>query len=138
MKFSTPLLLCIGLQLFGSHPALARSGTGKPPIPDGSGGEPINLVAAEKDPNVLRGTCTLVEGPTDSFSSPCVDLVIVLTDEKGAEISRTRTTSKGAFKFTADKKKVYLLGAGSDLYELISPTGSFHGGTTVELKFREK
>jgi len=140
MKNLIGLALCLGSLIFASVSAFGRTaapgkGTG---IPEGGGSEPIRLDSAEKNPDTVRGTCNLSEGAKTSFSSPCVNIVIELLDESGAEISRTRTSTKGAFKFSADKSKTYRIKPVSKAYVLVSPRTTFRGGDTVDLQLQQK
>jgi len=120
------------------------SGKWSPPIPEGAGGNPIAIGKAGKNPNTIRGNCTVIDKTKPSASArtessePCVDIVISLTDEKGSEISRTRTTSKGAFRFVADQTKTYRVSAVSPQYELVSQNPVIHGGDNIDIQLQEK
>lgn len=144
MKILAALMMCLGLQLFTCDLSQARGGPGKGSgIPEGGGSEPIPLGVAEKNDDLIRGTCNLTEAQKTAdqkteFTSPCVDVVIVLNDEDGNELARTRTTSKGGFKFAAEKAKAYRIDAASSHYELVSPTAAVHAGDTVQLQLKQK
>lgn len=90
-----------------------------------------------KNAKMIRGHCTILEGPGNPITTPCSNTVLILNDEKGAELFRTRTTSKGDFEFSAEETGKYRIGSGSKFYDLVSPTRLLRGGESVEVNLRE-
>jgi len=99
---------------------------------------PVGKRSPGPAPGALRGSCGIVPSDTMMLPGPCVNIMLVLNDEKGVEVERTRTNTQGAFEFSVDINKVYRVVSGSKLYEILAPQGLVHGGSTITVKIREK
>jgi len=105
-----------------------KRGGGKKPNPNPSAG----------NPDSVRGTCTVIESPSNPIAGPCVTTMLVLNDIDGNEIAKDRTTAQGQFEFTAERGKAYKIAPGSKYYNLVSPTTAIHGGDKINLQLQQK
>jgi hypothetical protein len=140
MKLASRLVPLLLLLL--AFPALADDGTPPSPTQPSSArrahGKRLNPSATSKNPGTIRGRCTVVESDSNPIAGPCVDMVLLLNDEKGNEVLRTRTSAKGDFEFAADPAVKYRVGSGSKFYDLVQPEGLLHGGASVDMRLRQK
>jgi hypothetical protein len=91
-----------------------------------------------KGANTVRGTCSILESQFNPIPGPCVNTLLVVSDVKGEELARTRTSAKGEFEFTAERATSYRIGSGSQAYEVVSPSDPVQGGSRVVVKLRQK
>lgn len=85
----------------------------------------------------LEGFCYIAEGPTNPKPGPCVNLLLILNDEGGKELYKTRTSSQGIFEFSSEAEKVYHIVSGSPFYEVVAPK-AVRGGTKINLQLQQK
>jgi hypothetical protein len=103
------------------------------------GGKNSNATpSANSNPGAIKGTCTVVESPSNPIAGPCVTTMLILNDIDGNEVARDRTTAQGQFEFSADQGKAYKLAPGSKFYDLIAPKTTVHGGDKVNLQLQQK
>jgi hypothetical protein len=102
------------------------------------GGKRLNPDKGSKSTSSVRGTCGTAASTTNPLAGPCVNIELILNDEKGAEIERTRTSQSGRFEFAAKKGTNYRIVSGSKFFEVISPKDLIHGGNSVDLQLRQK
>jgi len=102
------------------------------------GGKKMNIGKASKNPGTIRGSCTVVESPSNPFANTCVNILLILRDQEGNEVSKSRTTSKGEFEFATDTGKLFRLESGSRFYAVVAPKDLIHGGALVNLKLQQK
>jgi len=80
----------------------------------------------------------MLKSDNNPISGPCVNLVLVLLDEKGTEVLKSRTNPRGQIEFAAEKGKVYRIIPGSRFYEIKAPLDLIHGGDTVKIFLKLK
>jgi len=103
------------------------------------GGKNSNNSQPTSNPGSIKGTCTVVESPSNPIAGPCVTTMLILNDIDGNEVARDRTTAQGQFEFTADPGKAYKLAPGSKFYDLVAPKTTVHGGDSkVNLQLQQK
>lgn len=85
----------------------------------------------------VEGFCFIGESSTNLHPGPCVNLLLILNDDQGVEVARTRTTSQGMFEFAAESQKLYHVVSGSKFYEVAIPK-SVHGGSKINLQLQQK
>ena len=138
------VLLCHGFVLASSARADSGSATDmNTPTAEGrtgrrGGGKRVNPDKGGRSAGTISGNCSTVESPMNPLAGACVNTLLALNDEKGAEVSKTRTNIKGDFEFAGEPSKAYHLVSGSQYYEVVSPTAFVHGGDHVTLKLRQK
>ena len=91
-----------------------------------------------KGPIEIKGTCSILQSPSNPLAGPCVNLVIVLNHEDGTEFVKNRTTSQGTFSFEAESGQQYQLALGSKLYDIVSPKGLIQAGQKIDLRLQQK
>jgi hypothetical protein len=102
------------------------------------GGKKINPMPAGKGAGTIRGECETLASPSNPLAGSCTDLELVLSDEKGVEVMKTRTSKNGHFEFAGEAGKNYRITSGSKYYEAVSPEGFVHGGDAVSLQLKQK
>jgi hypothetical protein len=102
------------------------------------GGKNSNNSQPTSNPGSIKGTCTVVESPSNPIAGPCVTTMLILNDIDGNEVARDRTTAQGQFEFTADPGKAYKIAPGSKFYDLVAPKTAVHGGDKVNLQLQQK
>ena len=136
--------LCLVTVTLASHPSFAAKSSsrdkGVGDAANSSAGEPLYLQAAKKDSNLIHGTCVIISGTKDDglANIPCADTQLILNSADGQEISRTRTGTKGFFKFVAEEGKSYRITAAAKAYEVIAPRKAIQSGQHVKLRLRQK
>lgn len=134
----SPKLSALFLLLLAS-PALAGDGWDGTSDPAPAVGEKLH---AEKkiEPPVqmdIRGHCTVRPGPGNPISEPCANLQLVLVDDKGKEMARTRTDVDGAFSFDAPGRGLFRIQSGSSYFEVANP-GDHDKNGDVNLELARK
>ena len=80
----------------------------------------------------------ILPGSSNPVESPCSNLMLILKDQAGKEITRDRTTADGSFSFPAEIGKVYTIGAGSRFYENKTPKAITHAGENIQVLLIQK
>jgi hypothetical protein len=136
MKYQT-WFLGVGLvlsTLFGSaswaqpSPSELRNANHHPP------GE----AAGPSDTDKIRGECKILAGHGNLMPGDCVGVMLVLLDSTGTEVSRTRTSNKGEFEFTARPREKFKILSGSKFYEVVSPNVPIPSGVSLEVDLQQK
>lgn len=102
--------------------------------------QPIRETERDKKPALgkISGRCVLIAGNGNMFDTPCVNILLVLNDETGKEIVKTRTDKNGEFNFEAPANAKYKISSGSRFIEVVSPTYFLASGSHVNLSLRQK
>ncbi|MEW6058151.1 MAG: hypothetical protein AB1540_16210 [Bdellovibrionota bacterium] len=84
--------------------------------------------------STIGGRCILKSSASDRLGLPCVNLVLVLSEVDGKEVSRRPTSQKGEFLFPVEKNKKYALAVASEKLKAASDLkGPFVMGDEVVL-----
>jgi len=76
------------------------------------------LVAKQKAPvGFIEGKCRLRAASDSNIFLPCQNVVVVLLNSKGEEVSRSNT-NEGSFSFSAKKNEKYQLKVASKAFQL--------------------
>lgn len=116
----------------------ATSNSAPPARASGTARKRLYLSPAQKNPGSIHGQCIVVETLGNPITSPCVNLLLILNDDQGAQVEQTRTTGEGKFAFSGKAGKLYTIVPGSRLYEVTAPEHPIKGGSNIELKLRAK
>ena len=97
----------------------------------------------KKDPesnaaNTLGGHCEVRVGPGQPIASDCVTILLVLSDEKGVEVARTRTNAKGVFSFAVKPNQKFVISSGSHFYQVVTPKSPVSSGQNVAVTLEQK
>lgn len=136
-RLQSCLLLFLAIASLAS--LVHADGDSTPPTGRRRGGGKRNSIGpSSKNPGAIRGTCSIVESPTNPLPGPCVNVLLILNDPKGNEVVKDRTTPQGGFDFSAEPGKAYNIISGSKFYEVVTPKDVVHGGEKVNLVLRQK
>ena len=102
------------------------------------GGKQLNPDPGTHSPGTIIGNSGTKASTSNPIPGACVNLLLVLNDETGAEVEKTRTTVKGHFEFAGEAGKNYTIASGSKFYEVVAPQGLIHGGDRVNLQLQQK
>lgn len=89
-------------------------------------------------PGKVVGRCTMLASTGGLGDTPCVELILILKDGKGAEVVRTRTDRSGNFAFEATDNTPYTIDVSSKLVQVVAPTEAVMTEKMIELKIRQK
>lgn len=96
------------------------------------------IQAPKPGPGKLVGHCTLLAGGGNLIEGPCDSALLILDDDKGQELVRTRTDKNGEFLFEAPTDGKFRIASGSRFIEVVSPMDLLHSGIHVDLKLKQK
>lgn len=139
-------LVTAALVILSASDALVRASfaqTGANPGVDGtnirhSGGKRMRINDSRAtDPNLIQGSCSIVQSDNNPIPGPCVNVMLSLVDMNGAEISQARTDGKGHFEFIAqDTKTEYHLVPKSKSYQLIGAQPPLKAGAKLSIQLK--
>ncbi len=93
----------------------------------------------KKNVGTISGKCALIANQKNPFPSTCSDTQLILSDDKGTELLRTRTDKDGNFSFgDTVAEQSYQITPVSHSYEVFSPKKALHSGDVVDLKIQQK
>ena len=84
----------------------------------------------------IQGTCMMVSSASNPLEGPCANLLLVLKDGSGSEVSKVRTDAQGHFEFAAEAGKMFSIVSGSRYYDVISQKNNANTG--VEIRIQQK
>ena len=107
----------------------------------GGGAKVKHEGAHEIGKGIIRGVCEILASPSNPVAGTCVTFVLILKDEKGAEVMKARTDTKGQFDFTIEGNKKYQIVSGSKYYQVVNPkqfiTAEMTQGKIIALQLQQ-
>ncbi len=86
----------------------------------------------------IRGFCVIAPAQGLNSDSPCTNLMLILKDTDGSDVTRDRTSPQGEFSFPVEQGKLYRVASGSRFYESKNPLATAKAGDGIQVILIQK